>query len=424
MNDRIEEQLRTHLHGVDRVPVSGSDSMEARMQRAGRRVEQRRRIGMGVALAAVVAVGGVAIWNAGTVPERPSATETTVPATNVAASSTAATTSSVMVPTSGDGWSAIPPGPRGAITGAQVVWTGELAVAVGGSFGDGTAAGVDTYDPETGTWRVVSLDARVMWPIAAWVGEKLLVVGWSDAAQNTVAVQLDIETAQWTEPVELPFGFKVTTSTPHVWTGSELLVLMGDRTMSFDPAVDNWKKHGLAPLEPRLDAASVWTGSEWLVWGGDATEADGALADGAAFDPTTDTWRMLADSPLSPRLVGGVWSGTELLITAGRSSNSNGMMAYGDGAAYDPVADTWRSLADGPAHPGFQMAWDGLTLYLFAKGGITRYNPPTDTWADSFIGVPFCHDSTSPVWTGTDLLLLGCYDGTTGGAMLTPSEQR
>ena len=129
---------------------------------------------------------------------------------------------------------------------------------------------------------------------------------------------------------------------------------------------------------------------------------------------------MLSASPLSPRLVGGVWTGTELLITAGRSSNSDGMMAYADGAAYDPATDTWRSLTDGPAHPGFVMAWDGTVLYLFAKGGMTRFDPSADTWVDDFAGVPFCHDARSPVWTGTDLILLGCYDGSTGGAILTP----
>ena len=425
MNDRIDDDLRVHLHGVDRVPVDGHDSMAQRVQLAGRRVERRRRAGMGAALTALMVAGGVAIWNSSAVPNDRAADEPTpttlspdgVPPTTISSPV------SVTMPPPVDGWRAIPPNPRGPVTGAQVVWTGSQAIAVGGVLPDGTPVGIDTYDPATGAWRIVSLDAQVMWPIATWTGNSLLVIGWSDRAQNTVAVQLDVVTGEWTDPVELPFGFKAVTTTPHAWTGSELLVLMGDRTMFFDPAVNSWGKHGLAPIEPRLDAASVWTGSEWLVWGGDATEADGALGDGAAFDPATDTWRMLSASPLSPRLVGGIWTGTELLITAGRSSNSNGMMAYGDGAAYDPATDTWRTLADGPAHPGFEMAWDGTVLYLFAKGGMTRYVPSIDTWIDDFGGLPFCHDATSPAWTGIDLILLGCYDGTTGGAMLTPSAR-
>lgn len=428
MNDRIDDDLRVHLHGIDRATVADHDAMATRVQRAGRRVERRRRTGMGVALTALIALGGAAVWNSSAVPEQSGPADvTTAPSSNdslqPAPSSTIGSPVGVTLPPPVDGWTPIPVGPRGAITGAQVVWTGELAVAVGGAFPDGGTAGVDTYDPETGAWRIVSLTAYLMWPIATWTGESLLVVGWSDLAQNTVAVQLDLETGEWTDPVELPFGFKVVTTTPHAWTGSELLVLMGDRTMFFDPVANSWGKHGLAPIEPRVDAASVWTGSEWLVWGGDATTTDAALGDGAAFDPTTDTWRMLSASPLSPRLAGGVWTGTELLVTAGRSSSSNGMMAYGDGAAYDPATDTWRSIADGPAHPGFQMAWDGTSLYLFAKGGMTTYDPATDAWIDDFAGVPVCHDATSPVWTGTDLILLGCYDGTTGGAMLTPSAR-
>ena len=419
MNDRIEEQLRAQLHSIDRVPVMNSEQMAQRVQHAGRRVERRRRAGMGVALAAVVAAGGVAIWNSSAVPEPPAAAETTMTATNLS-STTAVTPSSVSLPTS-DGWMAIPLGPRGAVTGAQVVWTGELAVVVGGAFPDGGAAGIDTYDPSTGTWRVVSLTARVMWPIATWTGDTLLVVGWSDLALNTVAGQLDLETGEWTEPVEAPVGFKIIESTPHAWTGTEELLWPDGGPIAFDPTIQQWRQLAPAPIERRFDSASVWTGSEWLVWGGTSAEGDQALGDGAAYDPATDTWRTLSASPLSPRLVGGVWTGTELLITAGRSSNSDGMMAYADGAAYDPVTDTWRPIADGPAHPGFQMAWDGTVLYLFAKGGMTRYVPLTDAWVDDFAGVPFCHDATSPVWTGTMLMLLGCYDGSTGGATLTPS---
>lgn len=421
MNDRIDDELRRHLHGIDRAPLADQETMAVRVARAGSRVQRRRRAGMGATLAALVALGGVAIWNSSGVPAHQSADS--IAATTPAAATSTTNAGSVSVAPPVDGWSAIPVGPRGAVTGAQVVWTGTEAIAVGGAFPDGGAAGVDAYDPATSIWRVVSLTASVMWPIATWTGDSLLIIGWSDRAQNTVAVQLDVVTGELTAPVELPFGFKMTTSTPHVWTGSELVFLAGDRTMSFDPAVNNWKKHGLAPIAPRLDAASVWTGSEWLVWGGDSTESDGALGDGAAFNPLTDTWRTLSASPLSPRLVGGVWTGAELLVTAGRSSSSNGMMAYGDGAAYDPATDTWRTLTDGPAHPGFQMAWDGTSLYLFAKGGMTRYDPAADQWIDDFAGLPFCHDATSPVWTGTDLLLLGCYDGTTGGAMLTPSAR-
>lgn len=423
MNDRIDDELRAHLRGVDRVAVADHDSMAQRVQRAGRRIARRCRVGTGVALVAVVALGGAAIWNSSAVPDRPTADDPSpTPSPDGVPSTTIGSPVSVTVPPSVDGWQAIPPNPRGPVTGAQVVWTGTEVIAVGGVLPDGTPVGVDAYDAFAGTWRTVSAEPPVMWPIAVWTGNTLLAIGWSDIALNTVARQMDAD-GQWGTPIEAPVGFKIIESTPHVWTGTEELLWPDGGPIAFDPTMQQWRQLAPAPIERRFDSASVWTGSEWLVWGGTSAEGDRALGDGAAYDPATDTWRVLSASPLSPRLVGGVWTGSELLITAGRNSNINGMMAYGDGAAYDPATDTWRSLADGPAHPGFEMAWDGQSLYLFAKGGVTRYDVATDTWVEEFAAVPFCHDATSPVWTGSRLILLGCYAGTTGGAILTPSAR-
>ncbi len=422
MNDRTEAQVRSYLGGVDDVAVAEAAAMGQRVHRATRRLERRRRAAMGAALVAVVALGGVAVWNSG-------AGRTAVPAGDGGATTTVVASTvpelSPPGPPPVDGWSAIPPGPRGVVTGAQVVWTGTEAIAVGGALSDGGAAGVDAYDPTSQSWRVVSLGVPLMWSIATWTGDEVLIIGWDDRVHNTAAAVLDPVTGEWTVGPQLPVGFKTIPETPHAWTGSEMLVLVGSATFSYDATQGTWRSLAAWPLAQRLDSASVWTGSEWIVWGGEANDpaVSGALGDGAAYDPATDTWRTLSESPLSPRLVGGVWTGSELLVTAGRSSNSDGMMAYADGAAYDPATDTWRPLTDGPAHPGFQMAWDGASLYLFAKGGVTRYEPASDTWVESFAGVSFCHDPISPVWTGDSLILLGCYDGSTGGAMLTPSER-
>ena len=42
-------------------------------------------------------------------------------------------------------------------------------------------------------------------------------------------------------------------------------------------------------------AASVWSGSEWIIWGGlTETEDRIEVADGAAYNPITDTWRVIA----------------------------------------------------------------------------------------------------------------------------------
>jgi hypothetical protein len=160
------------------------------------------------------------------------------------------------------------------------------------------------------------------------------------------------------------------------------------------------------------------------VWGG--TDGYQDFADGAAYDPVTDQWRLLAVSPLAARRTPAVWTGSEMIVYGGSSggdrTTGNGAFALADGAAYDPVGDAWRSIAPGPAHPGFVPVWTGSSMILFAKGGAVVYEPATDTWrTGDFAWGDVPHDDRSPVWTGSKVLLLGSYDGSTGGAVFDPS---
>jgi hypothetical protein len=171
----------------------------------------------------------------------------------------------------------------------------------------------------------------------------------------------------------------------------------------------------------------VWTGTEWLVWGGtdDGVEFD----DGAAYDPSTDTWRAITESPLSKRRVRAVWTGNEMIVAAGSTGGDpvtgNGEFAHGDGAAYDPVSDTWRSIAEGPAHPGFDSLWTGRLMLMFAKGRVFTYDPTADRWLDdccgplgSALGIAV---AGTPVWTGNEALQIGSTDPSIGGVTFTPS---
>mgnify|MGYP003350528914 CR=1 FL=1 len=77
-------------------------------------------------------------------------------------------------------------------------------------------------------------------------------------------------------------------------------------------------------------------------------------------------------SPLDARRTKGVWTGKEMIVDAGAVGGDevtgNGEFAFADGAAYNPATDTWRSIKDGPAHPGFVPIWTGTYMVLFAKG--------------------------------------------------------
>jgi len=312
------------------------------------------------------------------------------------------------------------------------VWTGDEAIVVGGRDANGAPVhGTSAYRPSTNTWRRLAdppfgggwVDALV-----AWTGDVMLVIG-GDNPDGSLLVSGGSAyrpgTDSWTAIASPPVGF-VSDRSPFVWTGSELLVWPWDgggpsmpiTPIGYDPGTDTWRELPEPPVLRRQQAASVWTGSEWIVWGG--ATATSELDDGAAYDPATNTWRPLAAAPLAPRRVGAVWTGSEMLVTAGASGgerpSGNGELAFGDGAAYSPATDTWRPLTDGPAHPGFVPIWTGRELVLFAKGGAAVYDPATDRWLTG----DAAYGAGSPVWTGTQVLVVGSITSALGGATFSP----
>ncbi|MEZ5231368.1 MAG: kelch repeat-containing protein [Acidimicrobiales bacterium] len=57
-----------------------------------------------------------------------------------------------------------------------------------------------------------------------------------------------------------------------------------------------------APIAGRSGAAVVWTGDELLIWGGYVYDGrERPLDDGAAYDPITDSWRTLPAAPIAGR---------------------------------------------------------------------------------------------------------------------------
>jgi hypothetical protein len=60
-----------------------------------------------------------------------------------------------------------------------------------------------------------------------------------------------------------------------------------------------------------------------IVWGGCTDDyCETSFSDGAAYDPVTDDWRLIADSPLTGRMYHmAIWSESEMLVIGGRQGN-------------------------------------------------------------------------------------------------------
>ena len=186
----------------------------------------------------------------------------------------------------------------------------------------------------------------------------------------------------------------------------------------FDPVARRWHAITPAPLAGRSLAAAVWTGDEVLVWGGYGT-GERRFADGAAYDPATGTWRVLPAAPLSARApVAAVWTGDEMVVWGSGNREQPGVR---DGAAFDPRANRWRAIAAAPVAlndagwPTPSTVWTGREMVVIGSlldgnNASTRpdatglaYDPAADTWR-TLPPVRLSPQASAAAWTGREVL--------------------
>jgi len=255
---------------------------------------------------------------------------------------------------------------------------------------------------------------------------------------------------------ELPGGDAVAGHTT-VWTGSELLIWGGvigsgdsgggssfeaiNRGLRYIPSTGTWSPISLvgAP-QARFGHSAVWTGTELIIWGGQSTGVGGSFSEvlntGGRYNPATDTW-----SAMAPNLDGGmedkrtghnaVWTGSKMLVFGGSTSEQNfgeDMPGGGillQGRIYDPVANTWSSMASHPTEleMGSELAavWTGTEAIVWRGQDSSpsidppfagRYNPATDTWSTlpRIPGSsPVAETGFTAVWSGTEMILFGGF---------------
>jgi hypothetical protein len=101
--------------------------------------------------------------------------------------------------------------------------------------------------------------------------------------------------------------------------------------------VDRWRPMASSGHRLRRNPVGVSTGSELLICGHRETPSGPLLSepiDGAAYDPVADTWRSIAPSSWIGRPATAVWTGEQMIVLG----------VDGGGAAYDPAGDSWRTL--------------------------------------------------------------------------------
>ncbi len=303
-------------------------------------------------------------------------------------------------------WSRLPPSPLAPRLGAATVWMGKQAMVWGGernnepsghAFADGA-----TYDPTTGTWRLLPpspLVARTG-ATAVWNGAEAIVFGGMTANGTYLysGATYDPRTDDWHALPVLPVSHPASAvGTTVVWTGTELLVWVTDelRTPPTGPSFRSstgtqaftWKvgssSWSQVPSPPdnvdTYGTDAIWTGRKVLLLGGTGCLpgmgcAAHTTGTGFAFDPLLNVWRQIPSSPVLVQSVPETWTGRAVVVLnqgAEIGTGDGAILSPGDGALYDPVTDTWLVLPRGPARnlSEASVAWTGRELVVWDGGG-------------------------------------------------------
>ena len=161
-----------------------------------------------------------------------------------------------------------------------------------------------------------------------------------------------------------------------------------------------------------------------IIWGGSNGSSSSPLylSNGARYRPSADAWTVLAlnNAPAARDHHTAVWTGSEMIVFGGY----NGTAGLATGARYNPLTNAWIALpTSGTPGPRLQhtAVWTGTEMIVWSGGSGAagsylndggRYNLAGNAWsALSTVGAPAPRVQSSAVWTGTEMLIYGGYNG-------------
>jgi hypothetical protein len=347
------------------------------------------------------------------------ATTTPAPSTTPAAPSPPAPAQSLWVELEPGATAPLPPAPIPDI-GAALVWTGTELI-VWGSYADDLPQDGAAFDPAAGTWRQIAPPPDGVRPgVMLWTGTELLV--WSNRNPDTVSAAYDPANDTWRLIADPPvpaedalwIGDAAVVLPDRDVDNDGFVESPSLPSFAYHPATDEWRRLADGPWGLPIGWVSgrstraVWTGTTIITLNDtdlrSITPDSGVPLNG--YDPATDSWRVLEglDSASQPVVIpgrGGASAtvaflpleqgspvelfddrgnaigelagrpaelascetnpGTGCLLTSLRGVSVGGEVLFWlseDGWAFDPEAQTWRSLPLDGRQPG----WDGTEV--------------------------------------------------------------
>jgi N-acetylneuraminic acid mutarotase len=308
------------------------------------------------------------------------------------------------------------------------VWTGTEMIVWSG-YGAGNDGG--RYNPAANSWTATSITGAPstrFWHTAVWTGTEMIVWG----GENNLGAQYFNNGGRYNPATDAWVPVTTSGAPPArylhtaVWTGHEMIIWgggvpgvpFGDGSR-YTPGLDSWVAITNAPA-PRFYQQAVWTGSEMIAWGG-----FGGSNDGGRYNPANNSWTPTntTGAPSTRFNHSSVWTGTEMIVWGG-TDNTN---YFNDGGRYNPVTDSWTltQTSGAPFQRRYHTAvWSGSEMIVWGGSYFdgtntnylnngSRYNPSSNTWAGLPAGAPSARANHTAVWTGTEMIVWGGWNGTT-----------
>ncbi|EEF62876.1 Kelch repeat-containing protein [Pedosphaera parvula Ellin514] len=323
---------------------------------------------------------------------------------------------------------------------ASAIWTGtEMIVWGGENSGINLHTGA-RFDPIANVWKFTSVSNAPSGRInhsAIWTGTEMIIWGGYDVQAVKTGARYNPALDQW-QTVATNNAPPARGLHGAVWTGSEMLVWGGyGATLGtypnlggrYNPASNSWTLISTTGVPTaRAACTAVWTGKEMIVWGGynGSFFSPNYQNTGSRYQPTNDTWTALPTVGAPANRTGhtAVWTGKEMIVWGGVNATTNLAL----GGRFDPAANSWKTMAPFPYGGRSQhsaiwtssemIVWGGLDT--FDTGGSPyekfsgRYDPAKDRWAVMIwdASAPPVRGNHVAVWTGSDMLVWGGYNGT------------
>jgi N-acetylneuraminic acid mutarotase len=193
----------------------------------------------------------------------------------------------------------------------------------------------------------------------------------------------------------------------------------------YNPLSNSWARTTTSGApSSRTSHTAVWTGTQMVVWGGCTDSCLTNLNTGGRYNPSTNSWlaTTTTGAPSARSAHTAVWTGSRMIIWGGCTQGQGCLPPFNTGGRYNPSSDSWAAttIVGAPAGRFAHTAvWTGTEMIVWGgyngadvnTGG--RYNPSTNSWvATATTGAPSARSGHTAVWTGTRMIIWGGFNGT------------